>query len=85
MYWNFDEQGGKRAVLQWPWKLIHLNTGEGRSKGKSKGNAQPMQVQLFNLENDVAEQSNVAPKHPDIVARLEAKMKEAWQEPVTVP
>lgn len=44
-----------------------------------------MQVQLFNLENDVAEQSNVAPKHPDIVARLESKMKEAWQEPVTVP
>ena len=27
LFWNFTEQGGKRSVLQWPWKLIHLNTG----------------------------------------------------------
>lgn len=85
LYWNFDEQGGKRALLQWPWKLIHLNTGIVKGKGKSKGKAQPLQVQLFNLESDVAEQSNLASQHPDLVIRLEAKMKEAWQDPTPVP
>src|SRR5262249_1321964 len=22
LFWNFNEQGGKRSVLKWPWKLI---------------------------------------------------------------
>lgn len=84
LYWNFDEQGGKRAVLQWPWKLIHLNTGAvGKTKAKDK--AQPLQVQLFNLDQDSGEQTNVEKDHPDIVKELEAKMRASWQEPNEVP
>lgn len=79
LYWNFDEQGGKRAVLQWPWKLIHLNTGVG--KRPAKGQARPLEVQLFNLETDIGEAQNVAADHADIVKKLEAKMQEAWREP----
>jgi arylsulfatase A-like enzyme len=86
LYWNFDEQGGKRAVLQWPWKLIHLNTGaNGKGKAKAKDKAQQLQVQLFNLDQDSGEQTNVAKDHPDIVKELEAKMRSSWQEPNEVP
>jgi arylsulfatase A-like enzyme len=87
LFWNFDEQGGKRAVLQWPWKLIHLNTGAVAKggKGKAKGKVASMQVQLFNLDHDSGEETNVAAQHPDVVRSLEAKMKEAWQEPNVMP
>ena len=83
LYWHFDEQGGKRAVLQWPWKLIHLNTGAGRdkAKGKNQGKPKPLEVQLFNLDDDIAEQNNVADQHPELVKQLEAKMMAAWQQP----
>jgi len=64
LFWNFNEQGGKRSVLQWPWKLIHLNTGstDAAPKKAAKGNAaepatnaapaKPLEVQLFNMEAD---------------------------------
>lgn len=76
LFWNFDEQGGKRAVLEWPWKLIHLNTG-----GAAKGAAKPLVVQLFNLDTDPAEKQNVADQHGDIVESLTAKMREDYHEP----
>jgi arylsulfatase A-like enzyme len=97
LFWDFNEQGGKRAVLQWPWKLIHLNTGRQmpasspKAKAKAKEQTQTkkkgagpraLQVQLFNLETDVGEATNLAKDQPEIVARLEGFMKEAWTEPV---
>jgi len=87
LFWNFDEQGGKRAVLQWPWKLIHLNTGAVAKggKGKAKSKAAPMEIQLFNLDQDSGEETNVAAQHPEIVKSMQAKMKEAWQEPNVMP
>ncbi len=81
LYWNFDEQGGKRALLEWPWKLIHLNTGAVDGKAARKGKAAPLQVQLFNLEDDISEQTNLAEQHPDIVKRLQEKMQAEWREP----
>lgn len=82
LYWNFDEQGGKRAVLQWPWKLIHLNTGATAKGGKAKGQPKPLEVQLFNLDTDIGEQQNVASENAELVKNLEAKMQEAWREPM---
>jgi arylsulfatase A-like enzyme len=81
LYWNFDEQGGKRAVVQWPWKLIHLNTGATKEKAKSKGKPAPLQVLLFNLDDDVGEVNDESSTHPEIVKKLEAMMSESWQEP----
>ena len=43
-----------------PWKGIRL--------GVSKNADAP--VQLFNLEKDIAETTNVADAHPDIVAKM---------------
>jgi arylsulfatase A-like enzyme len=86
LFWNFMEQGGKRSVLQWPWKLIHLNTGITDSAPKKAlkhmaGGVEPMDARLYNLDADPKEQTNVAVKNPEIVKRLEALMREAWRAP----
>ena len=86
LFWNFMEQGGKQSVLQWPWKLIHLNTGiaDAAPKKAAKNKAaevKPMEIQLFNMEADPAEQKNVAEENPAIVKRLEMLMQEAWHAP----
>lgn len=83
LFWDFNEQGGKRAVLKWPWKLIHLNTGS-RQKGtaKPRSGTRPLIVELYNLEADPAEEDNVAAQQPAVVAELTPLMKAAWREPV---
>jgi arylsulfatase A-like enzyme len=87
--WYFNEAGGKNAVLQWPWKLIHLNTGsvdQSDESDKSTAKKRPaaaktLVVQLFNLETDSAEAKNVAAENPDKVKELEVIMKQAWRNP----
>lgn len=87
LYWSFDEQGGKRAVLQWPWKLIHLNTGAARPGGgnapgkKGQGKPRALEVELYNLESDIGEETNVAKDNAGKVAELEGLMRGAWREP----
>lgn len=79
LFWDFNEQGGKRAVLKWPWKLIHLNTlGVA---GKGKGKPKPLQTLLFNLDNDEGEQTNVADQNPEVLAELEPLLKSGWTDP----
>ncbi|MDZ4404261.1 arylsulfatase [Prosthecobacter sp.] len=81
LFWDFNEQGGKRAVLKWPWKLIHLNTGTAQKapKGKAKGKA--LEKLLHNLETDIGEEKNLAAEKPEIVAELEKLMQQSWRTP----
>jgi arylsulfatase A-like enzyme len=72
LFWYGSEKGGKRSVLQWPWKLLHLNTEPG---GK------PLVIQLFNLETDPAELNNLESESPQLVKQLEALMQQAWRDP----
>jgi arylsulfatase A-like enzyme len=84
LFWNFEEQGGKRAVLQWPWKLIHLNTGMPAAASRKGGGAaapKPLAKELYNLETDPGEEHNVAADHAAKVAELEKLMQAAWREP----
>ena len=78
LFWDFNEQGGKRAVLKWPWKLIHLNTG-GAAKGKAK--AKSLEKLLYNLETDIGEETNLAAEKPEIVAELEKLMHASYRAP----
>jgi hypothetical protein len=77
-------------VLQWPWKLIHLNTGAARpnagaagagKKNQNPGKPKPLEVQLYNLDTDVGEETNVATDNAAKVAELENLMREAWRDP----
>lgn len=82
LFWNFLEQGGKRSVLQWPWKLIHLNTGLVEQKpGKGASAKKPLIVELYNLDKDPAEEKNVAADNPETVSKLQKLMEGAWREP----
>ncbi len=86
LFWYGADKGGKLSVLKWPWKLLHENThsasGETPAQGKKKaGQAKALVVQLFNLENDPTESKNVSAENPEILAELEAIMKQAWRDP----
>ncbi|MCS6775377.1 MAG: arylsulfatase [Chloroherpetonaceae bacterium] len=73
LYWEFHEQKGARAVRMGRWKGV-----------RPQWHAP---TQLFDLETDIGEQNDLAAQHPDIVAKIEAIMKEArtpspeWPEP----
>ncbi|WP_265595508.1 arylsulfatase [Verrucomicrobium sp. BvORR106] len=63
LYWE-TVAGGNQAVRMGPWKGIRL--------GVSKNPSAP--VQLYHLETDIAETTDVAAQHPDIVAKIAAIM-----------
>jgi len=67
LYWKFGEQGGKQAVRSGRWKAVWLNT---RKKADGR-------CELYDLEADVGETTNVADKHPDVVQRLTGFARQA--------
>lgn len=81
LFWHFEEQGGKQAVLQWPFKLIHTKTGIIKARHFVPRPWQEREVELYHLENDPSESKNLAKHQPALVSRLEALMKEAYVEP----
>ena len=64
LYWEFYEQGSKQAVRFGPWKAVRQPMFDGP-------------VELYNLDVDLGEASNVADENPDLVAKAVAMMKEA--------
>lgn len=65
LYWEFHEGGFKQAALY-----------QGRWKGIRTGGPDAP-VQLFDQQNDIAELTNVANKHPDIADKIGAYLKTA--------
>lgn len=49
--------------------------------GKWKGIGSPGEVALYDLSNDIGENTDLAEKYPDIAAKLGRFMAEAWIEP----
>lgn len=71
-----------QAVRSGPWKL-QIAGGDvgkpnaGKKKGKAKGpQAEPL-PRLYNLEDDIGESKNVIADHPEVVAKLQALIKQA--------
>ncbi len=62
LYWEFNEQGGKQAVLKGNWKLVKLNLFTPASTV----------LRLYNLENDPSEQNDVSAKYPNRVVEMKA-------------
>jgi arylsulfatase A-like enzyme len=67
LYWEFYEQGGKRAVRMGKWKSIQRNL---QKSGDSP-------VLLYNLEKDLGETRDVAKDHPEVLDRMRKIFDEA--------
>ena len=64
LYWEFYEQGSKQAVRFGPWKAVRQPMLDGP-------------IELFNLDVDLGEASDVAADNPELVAKATEMMKEA--------
>lgn len=68
---------GQFAIREGKWKLAFCPGSGGWSKPgdvEARKDKLPA-VQLFDLENDIAEKTNLQDKHPEIVERLTARME----------
>ena len=68
LYWAFYERGGKEAVRMGHWKGVRNNKG-----AKPDG-----PIELYDLRTDIGETTNIADKHPDVVKKIDSRMKQAY-------
>jgi arylsulfatase A-like enzyme len=65
LYWEFPSSGGQQAVRLDKWKAIRKNIRKGN-----------LELELYNLEKDMAEQQNVAADEPEVIRRMELIMEQ---------
>ena len=66
LYFEFQELNGRQAVRQGPWKLVHMNI-----RGDN-----PV-YELYNLDKDPGETTDLAASMPEKVAELQAIMRDS--------
>jgi len=66
LYWEFHERGSKQAVRMGRWKAVRFGAA-----GK---------LELYDLEADLGETTNVADEHRDVTAEIEAYLATARTE-----
>jgi len=69
LYWEFHGRGGRQAVRYGDWKGVRLNFNQDPHGP----------LELYNLQDDIAEAHNLADEHPDIVEKINAFMREAHE------
>ena len=67
LYWEFHGMGGRQAVRMDNWKAVRLNVRQNHNAP----------IELYNLEEDIAEQHDIANQHPEIVSRIDQIMRES--------
>ena len=65
---------GTFAIRQGPWKLILGSGSGGRGIPKSKPGDKP--YQLYDMDEDISETTNLVEKHPEIADRLTQLMQQ---------
>lgn len=70
---------GEFALRDGPWKIVYRMAG----KNVEASRGQPTVAELYDLEHDIAEATNLAARHPDIVAILTAKLDAVVQRGAT--
>ncbi|MCX6856157.1 MAG: sulfatase [Verrucomicrobia bacterium] len=72
----YTSQGALEGIRQGNWKLlVKKPQAPGKGKKKAAPAAEP-ETLLFDLANDLGEQTNLATQHPEIVTRLRTRMEE---------
>ena len=68
MYWDYGHTRGNfaQALRMGDWKGVR--------------NGPNAVIELYDLAQDLGETTDVAAQHPDIVARIDAAMREAFSE-----
>ncbi|MEC7565696.1 MAG: arylsulfatase [Planctomycetota bacterium] len=66
LYREFSGYGGQQAVWMGPWKGVRQNM--------LRKNATPLKIQLYNLDSDPNEKTDLASRHPDVVEQLRSIM-----------
>ncbi len=77
LYWEFFHSGNltfSQALRTGPWKLIRHNTVEKENPS----------VELYNLQHDIGEQSDISAFHPELVNQYIRQMEQA-SDPPEVP
>jgi hypothetical protein len=67
LYWEFYERGFEQVVRIGDWKAVR------------HGPDQPLE--LYDLKSDIAETTDVAVKHPEVVRKIEQYLVKARTEP----
>ncbi len=66
LYWEFPASNGQQAVRKGKWKAIRKDIRDGN-----------LTLELYDLENDIQEQHDVAAENPGIIHQMEQIMKDA--------
>ena len=74
LYWEFHSRGSSQAVRMGRWKAVRNNI--------AKDPAAP--IELYDLERDLSETTNVAAANPDVVRRVEVIMQRS-HTPAALP
>ncbi len=69
LYWEFPSYKGQQAVRKDNWKAIRKNILDGN-----------MRIELYDLDNDILEENDIANQHPNIVAQMKAIMKKEHRQ-----
>jgi arylsulfatase A len=67
LYWEFHELGGRQAIRKNNWKLVRYNVLK----------ADKITTELYDLNSDPGETSNVANQHPEVVKEMLDLMSKA--------
>jgi len=71
LFWDFAGYGKQIAVRMGKWKGVKANIRDKKD----------VSLELYDLENDPAEQNDIAAEFPDVVARIEEIILEARTKP----
>jgi len=77
LYWEFYEQGGKRAVRAGRFKAVRLNVNRDPDGPNPDGPSPDSPIELYDLSRDPGERKNVASEHLDVVRRMQQRMAAA--------
>ena len=83
LHWDRSVYPGHAAWLQWPYKLHRIQRrGQTRGKADGKGGGKPrVKWELYDLQKDPDEKTNLASTDPKRVAAMRKKLQ-AWQDSV---